>query len=167
MLTTTRATRRSKLVNFSRLKFSFGDATAMKKHDFQSSSLLFSFPHSHITPVFLPLEARSSCGWNCGDLHQEPIKFVRQNLKWCPFTHVLLREDRISFLQEASVTVTEVSGITVQEESNSHSLGDRQLCKIIWWNNGARRSDGGHTCRWLKRKTSMCSSQARDSTSPP
>lgn len=121
----------------------------------------------YIKSIFLPAEG--SCDWNrCRVLHQEPSEFVRQNLKWFLFTSRLSREAWISFLQETSESVPEVCGISVQEESDSQVLNHRAWpWEEIWWTTDLKKSEAGHTCRWLKNKTSMCSLQAQDSPPQP
>lgn len=124
MLTTTRATSRSKLVTFIRLKLSSGEATTTEK---KSSSPSCSFPHSHVQPILLPAETGRSCVCKVYMvLHQEPIEFVRQNLKWSPCTSPLLREAWIFFLQETSSSTAAACGISVQEEVDMQSLEDKQ-----------------------------------------
>lgn len=110
---------------FSGLKLSFGDATASIKHNIESSNSFF-LPFPCIKSIFLPAEGSSD--WNtCRVSHQQPSEFVRQNLKWCPFTSCLLREVWTCFLQATSESVPEACGISIQEES------DLQLLKHRAW----------------------------------
>lgn len=168
MVTTNRTTNRTKMAAFSRLKSSFGEATASIKHNIKSSSLFFFFS-LHIQSTSSYLQKGTVTGTHAVFHTRSPGSLSGKT--WNDFRSPAVcwgRPGLPSCRRHRSLSLKRAGSQTRRNRTHSclttgHGL-ERKSGAILTWNCLKLSLP---TCRWLKNKTSMCSLQAQDSPSQP